>query len=264
MKTVLLFLTLGMRGALSHSRTLMWGVCLAMLALGSGCATTSAKHDSRVANENYQMERYNRSMFKFNEALDESVAKPIAKGYQAVTPRVARVGISNFFGNIRDYWSTVNKMLQLRPMATTKGVLRNSFNTVLGLGGLIDISTPMGLYEEKQDLGKTLGRWGVAPGPYIVLPVLGPTTLRDVATIPVERHFDLVSQIDHIPSRNSLSALRLVDKRANLLGASDILGEAALDKYVFTRNAFLQKRQNEINTLRENSPQTNDDDDEFL
>lgn len=244
-------------------------LCLVMLLLGSGCATVHSRGGSQsaVAQENHQMERFNRSMYQFNEALDRNIAKPVAQGYETVTPRIARVGVRNFFGNIRDYWSTFNQMLQLRPLAATRGVLRNSFNTVLGLGGFIDISTPMGLYRDQQDLGKTLGRWGVAPGPYIVLPVLGPTTLRDAATIPVERHFDVINQVNHISSRNSLSVLRLVDKRANLLGAGDILGEAALDKYVFTRNAFLQKRRNEINALRQGNAENSSDteeDDEFL
>lgn len=248
-------------------RTLLPTLCLMLALLGSGCATVRTTDHAAAARENYQMERFNRSMYQFNEALDDAVAQPIARGYEAVTPRIARTGVRNFFGNIRDYWSTFNQVLQLRPLAATKGVLRNSFNTVLGLGGFIDISTPMGLYRDNQDLGKTLGRWGVAPGPYIVLPVLGPSTLRDAATIPVERYFDPTGRIEHIPSRNSLSALRMVDKRANLLGAADILGEAALDSYVFSRNAFLQKRQNEINALRQNSSTSDvdvDTNDEFL
>lgn len=245
--------------------TMLPALCLAIVLLGSGCATVRTSDHAAATRENYQMERFNRSMYQFNEALDDAIAQPVARGYEAVTPRIARTGVRNFFGNIRDYWSTINQILQLRPLAATRGVLRNSFNTVLGLGGFIDVSTPMGLYRDNQDLGKTLGHWGVAPGPYIVLPVLGPSTLRDAATLPVERYFDPVGQIDHIASRNSMSALRMVDKRANLLGAADILGDAALDGYAFTRNAFLQKRQNEINALRQsNTPDTTTDTDEFL
>lgn len=241
-------------------RTLQRLLLLCVLACGlvlSGCATTKPGGQEHV-----QMERFNRSMHAFNDALDQGIVKPVAEGYQAVTPEVARTGVSNFFGNLRGFWSTFNKILQFRPLAATKGALRNSFNTVLGLGGLIDISTPMGLYEEKQDLGKTLGYWGVPSGPYVVLPVLGPTTLRDIATIPVERQYDLVSHIEHIPSRNSATGLRLLNTRANLLSASNVLEETALDKYAFTRNAFLQKRQNEIDNMRESLSE--DDEDEFL
>lgn len=264
-----LFLSPAVFHALSVRRGVLLVLGLVVLLLGSGCATVQNHGDSRatIAQETHQMERFNRSMYQFNEALDSTVAKPIAQGYEAVTPRIARTGVRNFFGNIRDYWSTFNQILQLRPLAATKGVLRSSFNTVLGLGGFIDISTEMGLYRDDQDLGKTLGRWGVESGPYIVLPVLGPSTLRDVAILPVEQHFDLVGQIGHVPSRNSLFALRMVDKRANLLGASDLLGEAALDGYVFTRNAFLQKRQNDINSLRQGNDAgsgSSADEDEFL
>ena len=190
-------------------------------------------------------------MFAFNEGLDKAIAKPVAQGYQNLTPYPVRLHVGNFFNNLQDGWTVVNNALQLRPMAFAESFFRFGFNTFLGMGGFVNVADSMGLAREQQDFGKTLGRWGVPSGPYVVLPVLGASTVRDSAGLVVDLDADLLHQgIDHIPSRNSLYALRLVDKRANLLAAGNILEEAALDKYAFMRNAYLQKRRSDIDALR--------------
>lgn len=204
------------------------------------------------------LEPFNRSMFAFNEGLDKAVAKPIAQGYQVVTPYPVRLHVSNFFNNLQDGWTVVNNALQLRPMAFAESFFRFSFNTVFGMGGFVNVADSMGLARDPQDFGKTMGRWGVPAGPYVVLPVLGASTVRDSAGLVVDLEADLVKQgSNHIPSRNSMYALRLVDKRANFLAAGNVLEEAALDKYAFMRNAYLQKRQSEIDALR-NTPSAYD------
>ena len=219
-------------------------VLLATLQL-AGCASAPQR------NPEDPLEPFNRSMFAFNEGLDKAIAKPVAQGYQNLTPYPVRLHVGNFFNNLQDGWTVVNNALQLRPMAFAESFFRFSFNTFLGMGGFVNVADSMGLAREQQDFGKTLGRWGVPSGPYVVLPVLGASTVRDSAGLVVDSDADLLHQgIDHIPSRNSLYALRLVDKRANLLAAGNILEEAALDKYAFMRNAYLQKRRSDIDALR--------------
>lgn len=219
-------------------------VLLATLQL-AGCASAPQR------NPEDPLEPFNRSMFAFNEGLDKAIAKPVAQGYQNLTPYPVRLHVGNFFNNLQDGWTVVNNALQLRPMAFAESFFRFGFNTFLGMGGFVNVADSMGLAREQQDFGKTLGRWGVPSGPYVVLPVLGASTVRDSAGLVVDLDADLLHQgIDHIPSRNSLYALRLVDKRANLLAAGNILEEAALDKYAFMRNAYLQKRRSDIDALR--------------
>lgn len=222
----------------------------ALLSLGlllTGCASQTQR------NPEDPFEPFNRKMFALNEGLDRAVVKPAAQGYEAVTPYPVRLHIGNFFNNLEDGWTVVNNALQLRPEAFLQSFFRFSVNTFWGMGGMVNVADSVGFERQPQDLGKTLGRWGVAPGPYLVLPVWGPSTLRDTAAMPAELHYDLIDQkVDHIPSRNSLYTLELVDKRAKLLAAGDLLDEAALDKYAFTRNAFLQKRQSEIDDLHPN------------
>jgi phospholipid-binding lipoprotein MlaA len=217
----------------------LWAAFL-VLAMLQGCATGPNPRDP--------FEPFNRSVSRFNEGLDEAVVKPVAEAYQAVLPSPVRTGVSNFFGNLSDVWSAVNSILQLDPQAATTSVMRVSINTVFGLGGVLDWATEMGLERNRQDFGKTLGRWGVDTGPYLVLPILGPSTVRDSAALVVDTQGDLVMHVDHIRTRNSLYVLRAVDLRANLLRAGDVLDQAALDKYSFTRDAYLQRRGAKLDT----------------
>jgi phospholipid-binding lipoprotein MlaA len=206
----------------------------------SGCAS------GPQANPTDPLEPLNRQIFALNEGVDKAVLKPVAQGYRAVMPQPVRAGVSNFFNNLRDLWSSLNGVLQLRPVVASDNFMRFGVNTVFGLGGILDVASEAGIERHTEDFGKTLGRWGVPSGPYLVFPLFGPSTLRDSTTIVLENKHDPVSQIDHVRTRNTTTVLRVVDTRTNLLRLGDLLDEAALDKYSFTRDAFLQKRRAEI------------------
>ena len=205
-------------------------------ALTAGCASGPNAHPSDP------FEPFNRGVTTFNEKVDEAVLKPVATAYRDVTPQPVRTGVTNFFGNLGDAWSFVNNLLQARGLEAYESLVRFGTNTVFGLGGLLDIASEAGIARHKQDFGLTLGRWGVPTGPYLVLPLLGPSTVRDTAALPVDAFGDPVWQVDPVSARNSLYALRIVDKRASLLRAGDMLDAAALDSYSFTRDAYLQVR----------------------
>ena len=209
---------------------------VAAICLLSGCAS------GPTANPTDPLEPLNRSVYSFNEGVDKVILKPVARGYRAVTPSPIRTGVSNVFNNVEDLWSGLNGILQLRPQVAVDNLVRFGMNSVFGLAGILDIASEAGIERNTQDLGKTLGRWGVPAGPYLVFPLLGPTTVRDAPMIIVENRYSPLSQIDHTRTRNSVTALRLVDTRTNLLRITDMLDEAALDKYSFTRDAFLQRR----------------------
>lgn len=216
---------------------------IALAALVSGCAS------GPDANPRDPLEPFNREVTRFNDAVDGLLLKPVATVYRDVTPDLVRTGVNNFFENLRDVWSFVNASLQLKPQAAAENGLRVGVNTVLGLGGILDVASEMGIERTRLDFGQTLGRWGVPPGPYLVLPIFGPSSIRDAAGFSVESSGDLVSGINNIPTRNSLYVLRAVETRANLLRATTMLEGAALDKYSFTRDFYLQRRETQIEDL---------------
>lgn len=218
---------------------------LLAVALLAGCATGPDAHPRDP------LEPLNRGVSGFNDAVDRAVLKPVATVYQDVTPGFLRTGVNNFFGNLRDAWSVVNATLQLKPRVATENALRVGFNTVFGFGGLLDIASEMGIERTTLDFGHTLGRWGVPSGPYLVLPIFGPSSFRDATGFAVDSSADLVGQVDDIPARNSLYVLRAVDTRAGLLRASGLLEGAALDPYSFLRDAYLQRRQSQVDNLIE-------------
>ena len=205
--------------------------CLA-LAL-AGCASGPP---------NDPLEPYNRGMATFNDNVDKAVLKPVATVYKTITPPMARTGVSNFFANLGDAWSFVNNVLQLHPEGALNSAVRFTVNTVFGLGGIFDVASEMGVDRRKQDFGLTLGRWGVPTGPYVVLPLLGSSTVRDTLALPVDWQGNPLDGVTPVATRNSLLGLRLVNTRANLLRASEVLDTAALDKYTFTRDVFLNLR----------------------
>lgn len=220
------------------------------LALATGAvALLSACATGPDANPQDPLEPFNRGMYRFNDAIDVAVVKPAAEVYVKAAPDLVRTGVSNFFSNLGDLWSFVNATLQARPQEAVENMARFNVNTILGLGGLLDIASEMGIQRTKLDFGQTMGRWGVPSGPYLVLPLLGPSTVRDAAGISIESRGDLVSDISDVATRNSLLGLRIVDTRANLLRATSMLEGAALDKYSFTRDFYLQRRQNQIESL---------------
>jgi phospholipid-binding lipoprotein MlaA len=207
------------------------------LALLQGCAT------GPNANPADPLEPLNRATFSFNDGLDRAVVKPVATVYKEITPSPVRTGVTNFFGNISDVWSVVNNLLQFKPEQAGDSLARVALNTSFGLGGLLDFATEAKIRKHTADFGQTLGVWGLASGPYLVLPVLGPSSVRDTAGLLVDSQGDLVTQgIHDVPVRNSLIGLRAVNRRANLLDVGDLLEQAALDKYSFAREAYLQHR----------------------
>lgn len=205
----------------------------------AGCASTPGMgSDPRDP-----FESYNRSMFAFNDALDRNVVKPVATTYADYLPEFVRIGVNNFFGNLGDVWTAVNNYLQLKPVPATQDVARVIFNTTFGLAGLIDFATPMGLPKHEEDFGQTLAVWGVKSGPYLVLPFFGASTVRDGLAKPVDLYADPLNQFDSEAFRNGGRVLRVVDTRAELLGASTLLEDVALDRYQFLRDAYLQRRE---------------------
>ena len=217
---------------------ILLSVCLAILA--TGCATAPASKPKDP------FEGFNRSVYEFNETLDQAVVKPVAQTYQQITPQPVRTGVKNFFGNLSDVWSTVNNALQLKPAQTAESFLRVLINSTVGLYGVLDIATELKLERHSEDFGQTLGYWGVPSGPYLVLPLLGPSTLRDTVSFSVDSKGNLARRLEHVPTRNSLLATSMVDKRARYLSAGERLDELALDKYIFVRDVFLQKRLSEV------------------
>ena len=212
-------------------------LCLAAGGL-AGCASTS----STSSGAQDPWESYNRSVFRFNETVDAAVLEPVARAYQQVAPQPVRTGVSNFFGNLGDLWSMVNHALQGNGEQTYNHMVRFTTNTVLGVGGLLDIATPMQVPRNKQDFGLTLAAWGVQPGPYVVLPLLGPSTLRDTAALPVDFQGNPLGDLQPVAHRNVLRGLALVNTRSNLLGVTDTLDAAALDRYSLVRDFYLQQR----------------------
>lgn len=229
------------RQAVGRWKRLPHWVALLLCAVLVGCAT------GPNANPKDPLEPFNRSMFEFNDALDHAVLKPVATAYKEVTPELVRRGVGNFFDNIEDLWSFVNNVLQLKGEGAANSIMRVGVNTFIGLGGILDVASEMQIERHTEDFGQTLGRWGVGAGPYVVLPFFGPSTLRDTVALPVDKTVgDPVTKIEDIPVRNTLWALRLVDHRARLLRAGDVLEEVALDKYTFMRDAHLQRRRNAV------------------
>ncbi|MDB5857834.1 MAG: lipoprotein precursor-like protein [Ramlibacter sp.] len=213
-----------------------------LLSLG-GCATV--QNPSPLD----PWEGMNRATTRFNEGVDAVVLKPVATVYQKNLPPLVRRGVGNFFGNLGDVWSFVNSALQFKLQDAADNFARVQTNTLWGVFGIFDVASDLNIERHREDFGQTLGRWGVGAGPYLVLPLLGPSTLRDTAALPIDWKGDLVRRIDPVATRNIASALRAVHLRASLLRATNVLDEAALDKYSFTRDAHLQRRRAEIYEL---------------
>jgi phospholipid-binding lipoprotein MlaA len=210
----------------------------AALSLG-GCATTPGT-------PNDPLEGMNRAVFSFNEAVDSAVLKPVATGYQKVLPQIVRTGVDNFFANIGDAWSAVNQLLQAKPAAAFEMGMRFGVNTMFGLGGLLDIASEAGIERRSEDFGQTLGRWGIGAGPYLVLPLLGPSTLRDTAALPADLSVAPAALPKRQSARYAVGALQTISTRARLLSATQAIDDIALDKYSLIRDGFLVRRRNQV------------------
>ncbi|GAB4465138.1 MAG: hypothetical protein OHK0044_03390 [Burkholderiaceae bacterium] len=191
------------------------------------------------------LERVNRHVFEFNDRVDRAVLKPIAQGYVTVVPDPVRGCVSNFFANLGDVSNAANNLLQGKPVEAVSDICRIAINTTIGLLGCFDVASKMGLEKHNEDFGQTLGRWGLGSGAYLVLPVLGPSTVRDAVGRVPDAYVDPArAGGDSVRARNTLFALETIDLRARLLDAERLLEAAALDKYRFTRDAYLQRRRN--------------------
>jgi phospholipid-binding lipoprotein MlaA len=211
-------------------------ICLSMLT--AGCASEAHKDP---------LEGINRGIYKFNDVTDKAVLKPVAGAYKAVVPSPLRTGVNNFFGNLGTVVTAINDLLQFKFDKAFTDIGRVAINTTFGVAGLIDVASMDGIEQRNEDFGQTLGHWGVGTGPYLVLPFLGSSTVRDTAGLVVDTvAFDPISYIDEPSVRNSLRGVKFLDKRAQLLPASDLLDDAALDPYAFMRDAYLQRRASQV------------------
>lgn len=207
---------------------------LAVALLLGACATNGNKADP--------LEPLNRGIYRFNDVADKTVLKPVARAYKAVTPVPVRTSVRNFFSNLDDVLVTANELLQFKFRNAAGDASRVIFNTTFGVAGLFDVASAWGLEKHDEDFGQTLGYWGIGNGPYLVLPLLGPSTLRDTLGLVVDNEGDMVTNIGDVPTRNSAIALRFTDYRASLLDTEKIFEEAAIDPYLFLRDAYLQRR----------------------
>jgi len=211
---------------------------LAVLMLLSGCASTNNPRDP--------LEPLNRAVYQVNDALDKVIMKPAATVYKTVLPQFVRTGVTNFFSNLYDILTALNNLLQGKFADAVSDTGRIAVNSTVGVLGLIDVGTEIGLEKHKEDFGQTMGRWGFADGPYLQMPFFGPSSFRDAVGTFVDFKADPIKWIwkDHVATRNSLWGLFTVNLRANLLDSTKILEEAALDPYEFQRDAYLQRRRN--------------------
>jgi len=219
---------------------------VAMLALSAvaGCATMGpAQADRHTTGPKDPYESVNRKVFAFNDTLDEYALKPVAKAYNAVIPSPIRTGVHNFFGNFSDAWSAVNQLLQGKPADAGSMTLRVLTNTTIGVAGLFDPATSLGLERKSEDLGQTLGTWGLEPGPYLVLPLFGSSDVRDALALPADTYVSPALLVaPKYWKELAVDAVGVIDTRAGLLGASQMLDELAFDRYTFMRDAYITRR----------------------
>ncbi len=236
-----------MNPARSPLRSLSLALAGAMLC---ACAAAPNKDDP--------FEPWNRAMYDVHQAVDSAVVKPVAQAYVAVVPELIRTGISNFFGNIDDFFTGVNNVLEGRGDQAGDDFGRVLLNTTMGVGGIFDLASMMGINKDKKDFGITFGKWGAPPGPYFFVPLFGPTTLRDGTGTVVRYFVGPIGYINNIPVRNTLYGIGYLDTRAQALSAESVLDTAALDKYRFLRNAYLKNRRFQI---YDGKPPPDEDDD---
>lgn len=211
-------------------------ICAALLvsmALLSGCAT--------VQNPD-PWEPMNRKTFAFNEGVDKVVLKPVATAYRAVVPPPVRTGVSNFFSNLGDPWSGINLMLQGRVKDGLSDLARFCTNSTVGILGVMDVASDWGMPRHGEGFGETLAAWGVDSGAYLVLPLFGPSDVRNTVALPVNSMASLQGQVSDVAVRNTMTALNVVDKRTRMLDVTKVIDDIALDKYLFVRDAYIQRR----------------------
>ena len=210
-----------------------------LVLLLSSCSTTgSSKNDP--------LEPMNRAIFQFNEVVDDNIFEPVAKTYKYITPDPVETGVSNFFSNIGEVSTIANDVFQFKFKQAGYDFLRFSINTTIGVLGIFDVATSVGLKKNNEDFGQTLGYWGIPQGPYLVLPFFGASTFRDAPGLYADMQISPINQLDN-EEELTLNALNAISTRARLLRATKILDTAAKDKYIFIRESYLQKRESMVN-----------------
>ena len=220
----------------STKRSILTTIILVFLL--SSCSTTSNS-------KNDQLEPMNRAIFGFNEIVDDNILEPVAKTYKYITPDPIETGVSNFFSNVGEVSTIANDVFQFKFKQAGYDFLRFSINTTVGIFGIFDVASSVGLQKNKEDFGQTLGYWGIPQGPYLVLPFFGSSSFRDAPGLYADRQISPVEQL-HNKEELALDTLNIVDKRAKLLRATQILDTAAKDKYIFIRESYLQKRESMV------------------
>ena len=234
-----------------RARHALLAVTLALLLGGCGTLgspmSEAASHVPQARQTSADpWERFNRAVFAFNDSVDRAVLIPLAKAYKAVVPDIVSRGFDNVLNNVADIWSAANHLLQGKLQKALDTGMRVGVNSVFGFGGLLDIASEAGIERQSEDFGQTLGRWGFGPGPYLVLPFLGPSNVRDGLALPLDRVTSLSSLAAEGANRYTLTAMELIHTRAGLLNASSVLGQVALDRYTFVRDSYLARRRSAV------------------
>ena len=223
---------------------LLAGLCAVASAQGQATAEGDVGDEPAAPQVADPWEPFNRAIFRFNQDLDAGLLHPWADAYVTLVPELARTGIHNFFNNFQDLWSGVNNLLQGKIEQSIAMSFRFVWNTVFGWGGLLDMATELGIERTPEDFGQTLAVWGVPPGNFLMLPLFGPSTVRDAAALPLDIAATPAFAINQGSFRPVTTVVGIVDARAQLMGASQLLDTIALDKYSFVRDAFLTRRLN--------------------
>ncbi len=240
---------------MTHLRTVFRLALVAMVLFMTGCATTD-----QSAGVSDPLEGYNRAMYKFNDAVDTAVLKPVAKGYDAVVPDPISQGVSNFFSNLNDITVIINDLFQGKFYQAYRDTHRFVLNTTVGVAGIFDVASLSGFTKNNEDFGQTLGVWGAEPGAYVVLPFFGPRNVRDTFGLVGDMFTDPVMYVEGDDARLALVGTRVVDTRANLLKAEKVLDQAATDEYSYVRDAYMSRREY---LVFDGNPPMNDDFDVF-
>ncbi len=236
-----------MSAFIASTRPLALAAAVALLA---GCASVPpapSGADAQAAPSPVDpWENWNRKVYAFNDAVDNAVVKPVATAYRDAVPQLVRTGVSNFLGNIGDVWSAANHLLQGKVASGLEMGFRVMTNTLMGLGGVLDPATEFGMQKRSEDFGQTLGVWGLGNGPYVMLPLLGPSTVRDTFGLLTDRQFSPASLPTTDAGSYAVTAVEVINLRASLLDAGRLMDQVALDRYSFLRDAYLQRRRDAI------------------
>lgn len=231
-----------------------------VVGAASGCATLPP--DATPAQKADPFEDWNRKVFAFNDDLDAAILKPVATLYAQVFPPVVRRGVDNFYNNMLDPWSAVNSLLQGKPFRALQSAFRFAVNSTFGILGLIDVAADMDIERQPEDFGQTLGVWGAEPGAYLVWPFIGSSTARDSIALPLDYLASPMNLLNDGATPIAIWSLRVVNTRAQLLDASNLIDQIALDRYAFIRDAYLQRRGSLIRDGHDEPPEDPTRDDE--